>query len=458
MTSRFASSLRKSMRPLSFNGIFASDCHEQLKALLSRNRDRLAAMGMPNAETFLAEPMYDAGTGQIDWYHEGATPPVPLLSLPPEERARAEQELACCSRALDSLLADLSAQPAMSVQAGLLREALQHPGPDDVFVQDGHIVLVNWGYKPGTSSAAPVEIGRDSVPDVPVLAKTPPAVQAVQPPVRPAAQPAAAPVQPAPEAPAASFAGPAGGFAAAPGMTDNVANPEPDPEPAREEPARFFRDEPGPDRTVYAQAPQPEPEPAPEPAPAADGVRGAGCLSWLLPLLLLALLLWLILAALGLAPSPLPAGCFHTATAPAGAAAEQDRARRQAGELAALQRQLEEHAAQCPRTDGTKPAPLFEERGLDAVPGAGPEAPAPGIVPEVGGGAVIVPDGTVPESVPGTEGEALVPGVAPDGEAGPLPDETPAVPPSEGTVPDGEAVVPFFGEEPGGSAGDAPLG
>ncbi len=259
MSIRFATSRRIAMRPLACQGIPVTDCHSQLKDFLIQNQSLLFQNGMLNAATFLAEPMSDDNTGLIDWYVEGNVAPEPYSSLPAEEQDRVRKLIETYAVAFQELLDTQG--PSNPMAAEMLTLALQHPSSEDMYVLDGLPVLINWGFKDGTSGAVPENImamgpGHGRIP-----------------PERPQRQP------------------------------EPVAEPAPIP---------------------GAQGPIPEPRPIPvppQPAPVSEEPQNGntrrifflplGCLSWLLPLLLLLLLLWLLLAFFGKVPVPLPATLFH---------------------------------------------------------------------------------------------------------------------------------------------------
>ena len=187
MSVLFATTRRNDMRPLAFQGIFATNCYDQLRAYLAQNEEFLAAHGMPNAASFLAEPMHDA-SGTIDWYAEGNVEPVPFSSLGEVEQQMVMDTLNTYASALQALLAKAQGN---GMAEGLLHEALQHPGPDDLYVQNGAPILINWGFAPGVQGAVPQDIMRlGGIAASPVAAAAPMA----------AAAPAAAPVAAAPVA------------------------------------------------------------------------------------------------------------------------------------------------------------------------------------------------------------------------------------------------------------------
>jgi S1-C subfamily serine protease len=95
-----------------------------------------------------AEPVESGSV--ITWYGEVVTDTIGLPSLPPPQRAAAEQQLKRVLATLDPLLDDPEAGP-------LLRRALVVPSLDAVLVAEDAIVLTNWGYAPpavGTDSRA----------------------------------------------------------------------------------------------------------------------------------------------------------------------------------------------------------------------------------------------------------------------------------------------------------------
>lgn len=159
------------MRPLAFQGILATNCYEQLKALLERHSAFLAAHGMPNAAVFLAEPVHDERSGRIDWYGEGTGKACKLSSLTGIEQQGVHTKLEKCSTALQCLIKARSRQPSESsgilIDPGLalLKLALQHPSAtEDLYVLDGRPILINWGFHPGAEGATPEDIMRLGAP------------------------------------------------------------------------------------------------------------------------------------------------------------------------------------------------------------------------------------------------------------------------------------------------------
>lgn len=193
MSIRFASSHSNSMRPLAFQGVLATNCYDQLRTLLERHAAFLARHGMPDAGLLLAEPMHDAQSGCIDWYTEATETPVPLADLPEAEQAAARERLARSAAAMQALFdaqgrsapgrREASGTDPMAI--GLLKLALQHPSPADIYVAGGCPVLVNWGFGPGAGEAVPQDILRGGTPIAPATA----APEAMNPPAPPATPP-----------------------------------------------------------------------------------------------------------------------------------------------------------------------------------------------------------------------------------------------------------------------------
>ena len=100
MSTRIAVSLRGQMRALASQGIFATDCYEQLKSIL------LQKFG-PEHAALLAEPQHNAEGNSVDWYAEGNGPAVPLSDLAEPEaqalRARYEMSRGNAEAALEQL-------------------------------------------------------------------------------------------------------------------------------------------------------------------------------------------------------------------------------------------------------------------------------------------------------------------------------------------------------------------
>ena len=121
--------------------------HEELRALLAERAG-------PEVAALFGEPLIsrgnDAAPPTISWYGEMDGEARPLASLPMAERDRVETYLAEHLRPLRALVDD----PA---SADLALGALSVYGRDDVLVQNGRPVIVNWGLMPdgnGASAAA----------------------------------------------------------------------------------------------------------------------------------------------------------------------------------------------------------------------------------------------------------------------------------------------------------------
>ena len=173
MSIRIAVSLRGQMRALASQGIFATDCYEQLKAILQQK------LGADHA-ALLAEPQHNAEGNSVDWYAEGSGPAVPLTELSEPEaqalRAQAGALAADIAGLAKDMTADAQARQALSGQ--LLRLALQHPADEDIWSVDGKPVLINWGFAPGSVGAQPQDLTRlggvlPPAPPAPVAAPVP---------------------------------------------------------------------------------------------------------------------------------------------------------------------------------------------------------------------------------------------------------------------------------------------
>ena len=176
MSIRIAVSLRGQMRALASQGIFATDCYEQLKAILQQK------LGADHA-ALLAEPQHNAEGNSVDWYAEGSGPAVPLTELSEPEaqalRAQAGALAADIAGLANDMTADAQARQALSGQ--LLRIALQHPADEDIWSVNGKPVLINWGFAPGSVGAQPQDLTRlggvlPPAPPAPVAAPVPVAV------------------------------------------------------------------------------------------------------------------------------------------------------------------------------------------------------------------------------------------------------------------------------------------
>lgn len=172
MSVRIAVSLRGQMRALASQGIFATDCYAQIRAIL------LQKLG-PEHAALLAEPQHDAEGRNVDWYAEGQGEARPLKELPEAEaqalRAKAGGLAKDILALSQSLTADAQARQALS--GLLLQLALQHPSDDDLWSLGGRPVLINWGFAPGAVGAQPQDLSRLGAappPPAPAAAPVPP--------------------------------------------------------------------------------------------------------------------------------------------------------------------------------------------------------------------------------------------------------------------------------------------
>ena len=176
MSIRIAVSLRGQMRALASQGIFATDCYEQLKAILQQK------LGADHA-ALLAEPQHNAEGNSVDWYAEGSGPAVPLTELSEPEAQALRAQAGALAADIASLAKDMTvdAQARQALSGQLLRIALQHPADEDIWSVNGKPVLINWGFAPGSVGAQPQDLTRlggmlPPAPPAPVAAPVPVAV------------------------------------------------------------------------------------------------------------------------------------------------------------------------------------------------------------------------------------------------------------------------------------------
>ena len=176
MSIRIAVSLRGQMRALASQGIFATDCFEQLKAILQQK------LGADHA-ALLAEPQHNAEGNSVDWYAEGSGPAVPLTELSEPEAQALRAQAGALAADIASLAKDMTvdAQARQALSGQLLRIALQHPADEDIWSVNGKPVLINWGFAPGSVGAQPQDLTRlggmlPPAPPAPVAAPVPVAV------------------------------------------------------------------------------------------------------------------------------------------------------------------------------------------------------------------------------------------------------------------------------------------
>ena len=170
MSVRIAVSLRGQMRALASQGIFATDCYAQVRAIL------LQKLG-PEHAALLAEPQHDAEGRNVDWYATGQGEARPAKELPEAEaqalRAKAGALAKDILNLSHALTAESQARQALSGQ--LLQLALQHPAENDLWSVGGKPVLINWVFLPGAGGAPTAEFSAWGPPSpAPVAAPVPP--------------------------------------------------------------------------------------------------------------------------------------------------------------------------------------------------------------------------------------------------------------------------------------------
>jgi S1-C subfamily serine protease len=162
--------------------------HAELRSLLV---DRAG----PEVAALFAEPLIsrgnDAAPPTVSWYGDRDGEARPLSSLPAGERDRAETYLSDHLRPLRALADD----PA---SADLALGALSVYGQDDVLVQNGRPVIVNWGLLPdgqgANATARPAHYAATLGKYLPLTGAPAPTMATVGAPVPPTVAPIVAPV------------------------------------------------------------------------------------------------------------------------------------------------------------------------------------------------------------------------------------------------------------------------
>ena len=155
MNNLIATSRRGEMRALAVQGIFATDCHAQLRGLILRH------LGPAHA-ALLAEPQHDAATRGIDWYAGLPGTPVRCADLPEHEaqalRARAAGLARDISETAQRLRETSGHEHGLS--GALLALVPLHASEDDLWSVGGQPVLINWGFAPGGPGAEAQDLTR----------------------------------------------------------------------------------------------------------------------------------------------------------------------------------------------------------------------------------------------------------------------------------------------------------
>ena len=174
--------------------------HQELRALLSERAG-------PEVAALFAEPLIsrgnDAAPPTVSWYGDQEGDAQPLASLPVGERDRIETYLGEHLRPLRALADDPDS-------ADLALGALSVYGRDDVLVQNGRPVIVNWGLLPdgnGANAATRpshynatlgkyLPLSGAQTAAAPATAPTTPTIAATAPAIAPAAPPSRAAISP----------------------------------------------------------------------------------------------------------------------------------------------------------------------------------------------------------------------------------------------------------------------
>ncbi|RJF88197.1 hypothetical protein D3874_15205 [Oleomonas cavernae] len=141
MTSQLVATTRAGqVHALGAGGQPVTLAYDQIAQYLRRNLS-------PDHAALLAEPNFDPGRGQIDWYAPGDGPVRRLIDLGPEERAPIEDRLATLSgeiRVKGEALA-ASRDSGERLMGQMLASALEIPSPEHVLVVGDKPVLTGWG-------------------------------------------------------------------------------------------------------------------------------------------------------------------------------------------------------------------------------------------------------------------------------------------------------------------------
>ena len=178
MNNLIATSRRGQMRALAVQGIFATDCHAQLRGLILRHLS-------PAHAALLAEPQHDAQKQGIDWYADLPGRPVRCADLPENEAQALRARAATLARDISETARRLreTSGHEHGLSGALLALVPLHATEDDLWSVDGQPVLINWGFAPGGPGAEAQDLTR--LGSAPAPAPTP-AVAAAAPVVPPA--------------------------------------------------------------------------------------------------------------------------------------------------------------------------------------------------------------------------------------------------------------------------------
>ena len=177
MNNLIATSRRGQMRALAVQGIFATDCHAQLRGLILRHLS-------PAHAALLAEPQHDAQKQGIDWYADLPGRPVRCADLPENEAQALRARAATLARDISETARRLreTSGHEHGLSGALLALVPLHATEDDLWSVDGQPVLINWGFAPGGPGAEAQDLTR--LGSAPAPAPTP-AVAAAAPVVPP---------------------------------------------------------------------------------------------------------------------------------------------------------------------------------------------------------------------------------------------------------------------------------
>jgi hypothetical protein len=156
MAGQFIVSTRRGpLRPLSYQGIFATERYQQLLSLLSSSLSEAHA-------ALLAEPLADSGQDEIDWYSRLEGPVQKLADLPHARQAEVRRRLNELTSGIKALAAELAQSPDKhrALSGRILELAMQYPDADSLYAVGDQPVIVCWGLTHGTSGAKPEDLVR----------------------------------------------------------------------------------------------------------------------------------------------------------------------------------------------------------------------------------------------------------------------------------------------------------
>jgi hypothetical protein len=167
---RLASSSRKDLEALRYQGIAAADGYAQIQAL--------ATSLSPEHALLFAEPMHDASAGTTDWYTSAPGEIRSFNTLSSAEKEWTRSRVAELAGGINTVAEQLknSNEGPKVIRGNVLALALRFPDASHIYLVGSQPVVTCWGFVPAHAGVTPEDMIRAGAarPAAPVPPLTPP--------------------------------------------------------------------------------------------------------------------------------------------------------------------------------------------------------------------------------------------------------------------------------------------